>query len=246
MKRGPDWHVILRGVERWSLAPLVYTSLRQADPTGQVPDPVKERLRHLYRRQTIHWIDQREVLRETLQRFSDASVPAIVLKGAALATLVYPSPALQTDEESRSAGPTTRCSPGRSAPQKHERCARVGGSGGPRRAFRSLASEPQAHVSARRTHAHLDPSSLLQTGCQPLIFRSRVSGSGRDPPRSSWWPHWCSAPRTFSCTSPSILRLPADSWAMPGRFAISDKRAGDTGMRSIGVKLLRRHVPTRS
>ena len=95
MKRGPDWHVILRGVERWSLAPLVYTSLRQADPTGQVPDPVAERLRHLYRRQTIHWIDQREVLRETLQRFSEAGVPAIVLKGAALATLVYPSPALR-------------------------------------------------------------------------------------------------------------------------------------------------------
>ena len=95
VKRGPDWHVILRGVERWNLAPLVYTSLRQADPTGQVPDPVAERLRHMYRRQTIHWIDQREVLRETLQRFSEASVPAIVLKGAALATLVYPSPALR-------------------------------------------------------------------------------------------------------------------------------------------------------
>jgi Protein of unknown function (DUF5672)/Uncharacterised nucleotidyltransferase len=95
VKRGPDWHVILRGVERWSLAPLVYTSLRQAGPTGQVPDHVAERLRHLYRRQTIHWIDQREVLRETLQRLSEASVPAIVLKGAALATLVYPSPALR-------------------------------------------------------------------------------------------------------------------------------------------------------
>ena len=95
VKRCPDWHVILRGVERWSLAPLVYTSLRQADPTGQVPDHVAERLRHLYRRQTIYWIDQREVLREMLQRLSEASVPAIVLKGAALATLVYPSPALR-------------------------------------------------------------------------------------------------------------------------------------------------------
>jgi hypothetical protein len=95
MKLGPDWHVILRRVERWKLAPLVYTSLRQADPTGQVPDLVAERLRHLYRRQTVHWIDQRKVLRETLQRFSEAGVPAIVLKGAALATLVYPSPALR-------------------------------------------------------------------------------------------------------------------------------------------------------
>jgi hypothetical protein len=95
VKRGPDWRVILQRVERWRLAPLVYKSFRQADPTGQVPDPVQERLRHLYRRQTIHWIQQRDVLRETLQRFSEASVPAIVLKGAALATLVYPSPALR-------------------------------------------------------------------------------------------------------------------------------------------------------
>ena len=95
VKRGPDWHAILRGVERWRLAPLVYTSLRQADATGRMPNPVAERLRHLYRRQTIHWIDQREVLRETLQLFSEAGVPTIVLKGAALATLVYPSPALR-------------------------------------------------------------------------------------------------------------------------------------------------------
>jgi Protein of unknown function (DUF5672)/Uncharacterised nucleotidyltransferase len=95
VKRAPDWHVILRRVERWSLAPLVYTSLRQANLTGQVPDPVAQRLRHLYRRQTIQWIDQRQVLQETLQRFSEANLPAIVLKGAALATLVYPSPALR-------------------------------------------------------------------------------------------------------------------------------------------------------
>ncbi len=95
VNRGPDWHAILRGVERWRLAPLVYTSLRQTDATGRMPDPVAERFRHLHRRQTIHWIDQREVLRETLQLFSEAGVPTIVLKGAALATLVYPSPALR-------------------------------------------------------------------------------------------------------------------------------------------------------
>ena len=124
VKRGPDWHAILRGVERWSLAPLVYTSLRQAAPTGQVPDPVAERLRHLYRRQTIHWIDQREVLRETLQLFSEAGVPAIVLKGAALATLVYPSPALRPTRKIDLLVRRTRCSPGRRAPQKHERRAR--------------------------------------------------------------------------------------------------------------------------
>src|SRR5256886_8863570 len=92
VKRGPDWHVILRGVERWSLAPLVYTSLRQADRAGQVPDPVAKRLRDLYRRQTIHWVDQREVLREALERFSEAGLPPIVPNGAASPSLLYPCP----------------------------------------------------------------------------------------------------------------------------------------------------------
>jgi hypothetical protein len=95
MKRGPDWHAILRAVERWSLAPLMYASLRQAHSMSQVPDAVAERLRYHHRRQMVQWIDQREVLRATLQRFSEAGVPVIVLKGAALAALVYPSPALR-------------------------------------------------------------------------------------------------------------------------------------------------------
>jgi Uncharacterised nucleotidyltransferase len=95
VKSGLDWQVILRRAERWSLAPLVFTSLRQADLTGQVPDPVAQRLCNLCRRQTIQWMVRRQVLRETLQRFSEANLPAIVLKGAALATLVYLSPALK-------------------------------------------------------------------------------------------------------------------------------------------------------
>ncbi len=95
MQRGPDWQAILRKVERWGLAPLVYTNLRQVVQSGQVPKPVAERLRHLYHRDTIHGIARRELLRTTLLRFSEAGVPVIVLKGAALAALVYPSPALR-------------------------------------------------------------------------------------------------------------------------------------------------------
>jgi hypothetical protein len=96
MKRGPNWHMILRKTECWRFAPLVYTSLLQADPFGLVPNWFKERLRQLDRHQTIQWIDRREVLRETLQRFSDASIPVIVLNDAAMAAFVYPSPALRT------------------------------------------------------------------------------------------------------------------------------------------------------
>src|SRR4051794_17669019 len=91
VERGPDWQGILRKAERWGLAPLVYVNLRQAAPPSQVPKPVTDCLRHLYHRDTIHGVAKRELLRATLLRFSEASVPVIVLKGAALAALVYPS-----------------------------------------------------------------------------------------------------------------------------------------------------------
>ena len=243
VKRGPDWHAVLRGVERWSLAPLVYTSLRQADATGQVPDPVAERLRHLYRRQTVHWIDQREVLRETLQRFSEASLPAIVLKGAALATLVYPSPTLRPTRQvdllvrQRDAARVEALLKSMRDATASPAAAGVG-AGADR--YPGLEHRRRRRIRlARRTH---DMTLVQKTGRQPFISRSRISGSERDPLKSSWWRHSCSAPRTFSCTSPWILRLRADSWAMPGRYAISGKRADDSGMRSTGVKLLRRRV----
>jgi len=95
LQRGPDWEAILRKVERWALAPSFYINLRQAAGLGQVPEAVAERLRHLYHRETIHCVARRELLRTTLVRFSAAGVPVIVLKGAALAALVYPAPALR-------------------------------------------------------------------------------------------------------------------------------------------------------
>jgi Uncharacterised nucleotidyltransferase len=95
LERGPDWEEILRKVERWGLAPLVGVSLKQADAAGRVPKAVTERLKHLHRGSAIHGITLREALRGILGRFSAASVPVITLKGAALAELVYPTPALR-------------------------------------------------------------------------------------------------------------------------------------------------------
>src|SRR5262249_14460239 len=92
---GPDWQGILRKTERWGLASLVYTNLRQAAQAGHMPQPVAERLRHFYRRDTVHNVVRRELLRATLLQFAAARIPVIVLKGAALATLVYPSPGLR-------------------------------------------------------------------------------------------------------------------------------------------------------
>lgn len=95
VQRDPDWQLVLQKVERWRLAPLVYTNLRAAIRSGHVPPPVAQHLRHLYHRDTIHGVARRELLRATLLRFSVAGVPVVVLRGAALAALVYPSPGLR-------------------------------------------------------------------------------------------------------------------------------------------------------
>src|SRR5262245_47161534 len=95
LEDGPDWEEVLRKAERWGLAPLVYANLRQASQSGQVPKETIERLRHLSHRDATYGIAQRDVLRATLVRFSEARVSVIVLKGVALAALVYPSPTLR-------------------------------------------------------------------------------------------------------------------------------------------------------
>jgi Uncharacterised nucleotidyltransferase len=95
VERCPEWPVIVRKAERWCVVPPVYLQLRRGAPSGRVPGPVAEGLKHLYYRDTIHGVAKRELLRTALLRFAEASVPVIVLKGAALATLVYQSHALR-------------------------------------------------------------------------------------------------------------------------------------------------------
>jgi hypothetical protein len=93
--RGPDWELVLQRAARWRLAPLVYVNVRQAVPFSQVPEPVTSQLRSYCHRATIRSVAWRKLLRAALQRLSAADVPVIVLKGAALSALVYPSPALR-------------------------------------------------------------------------------------------------------------------------------------------------------
>lgn len=95
VERAPDWQTVLRRGERWGVASLIYSNLRQATAADQVPAPAMEQLRHIFRRDTIHSVAQRELLAESLRRFVAAGVPVVVLQGAALATLVYPSPQLR-------------------------------------------------------------------------------------------------------------------------------------------------------
>jgi Uncharacterised nucleotidyltransferase len=95
VERCPAWPVIVRKAERWRVVPSVYLQLRSGAQSGRVPVPMAEGLKHLYYRDTVHGIAKRELLRLALLRFAEASVPVIVLKGAALATLVYQFHALR-------------------------------------------------------------------------------------------------------------------------------------------------------
>jgi hypothetical protein len=88
----PDWDVVARKTERWGMIPLVDAHLRRIDG---VPAAVATRLRQIRHRETLHGVARAELLRLILTRFAEARLPVIVLKGAALAALVYPSPALR-------------------------------------------------------------------------------------------------------------------------------------------------------
>jgi len=96
VKLDPDWQEILRKTERWSLASLVHVNLRHEAVRSRVPASVAERLRHIYHRDAIRGIAQQTALGTILLKFSETGIPVIVLKGAALAALVYPSPTLRT------------------------------------------------------------------------------------------------------------------------------------------------------
>ena len=165
VERGPDWQVILRRAERWGLAPLVYTNLRQAVPSGQVPEPVTERLRHLYHRETIHSVARREVLRAALLRLSDASIPVIVLKGAALSALVYPSPAL------RPMGDIDLLVHRRDLGRADELLRGMTG-----RASTPSRICPAGRLSARRPRSHLQPGPLCR----------RAASAARIPIEDFW------------------------------------------------------------
>lgn len=90
-----DWDVLADSAEENAVAPLLYAALKKLQCLDLAPNPVAERLRIEYlRADTANWIALRE-LRELVSAFARAQIPALVLKGGALATTLYPDPALR-------------------------------------------------------------------------------------------------------------------------------------------------------
>jgi hypothetical protein len=88
-----QWQEALDLAEMNGLAPLLYTHLQEAN--APFPDAVKRALQGLYlRHRQVNQV-RTAILGDILTAYDAAGIKALVLKGAALAHLVYPQPGLR-------------------------------------------------------------------------------------------------------------------------------------------------------
>jgi len=87
------WDDVAAAAEAHGLAPLLYTHLRAA--SVEIPRESARQLLALTVRHRHAALVRNRVLREILDAFEASGIPAIVLKGAALAHVLYPSPELR-------------------------------------------------------------------------------------------------------------------------------------------------------
>ncbi len=87
------WEDMPTQAEKHGLGPLLYTHLQAAHVS--LPAPVKRELQGLYLRHRHANQIKAQVLAEILTAYQAAGIDSLVLKGAALAHLVYPEPGLR-------------------------------------------------------------------------------------------------------------------------------------------------------
>ncbi len=87
------WQEIPTQAETHGLAPLLYTHLQAAGVS--LPPAIKRELQGLYLRHKHANQVRGEVLTEILTAYQAAGIQALILKGAALAHLIYPQPGLR-------------------------------------------------------------------------------------------------------------------------------------------------------
>jgi hypothetical protein len=88
-----DWTTLATQAEEQGLAPLLYAQLQQAEIA--LPREVKRELQGLFLRHRHAHQVRLEILQNILHAFNAANIQALLLKGAALAYLVYPEPHLR-------------------------------------------------------------------------------------------------------------------------------------------------------
>ena len=88
-----DWSILSKQAESQSLAPLLYHHIQRHNI--EIPRPAKRELSALYLRHKHAHQVHAETLHEILAAYHEANIETIVLKGAALAFLIYPTPNLR-------------------------------------------------------------------------------------------------------------------------------------------------------
>lgn len=95
MVQADRWPAIVEAATRHGLAPLLHQALKATGRSTEPPHPLTQLLRDAYLKTGIaNWLVFRE-LRRLLTSFDAEQVPAIQLKGCALANWLYPDPALR-------------------------------------------------------------------------------------------------------------------------------------------------------
>jgi hypothetical protein len=87
-----DWPTLVERAQRNGVAPLLYRRLREMPP---IPPAALEPLRQAYYQNAAANTLRYRELGQVLSALEAASIPAIVLKGPALALTIYPDPALR-------------------------------------------------------------------------------------------------------------------------------------------------------
>jgi hypothetical protein len=92
---GLHWPTVLDRATQQGLAPLLYTKLKPAIGSVQIPKEALEELKGSYLWNAVHNANLYRRLGEISEALTQAGIPLIVLKGAALGSLLYEDPALR-------------------------------------------------------------------------------------------------------------------------------------------------------
>lgn len=91
----PDWGYLLAAAIRHAIPQLLYHNLKAIGVERAVPPGVLGRLEQMYYANVLRHLRFSRALEEVLRAFKEMDIEAIVLKGMALATQVYPVAALR-------------------------------------------------------------------------------------------------------------------------------------------------------
>src|SRR5215472_9872042 len=93
-----NWSHVLERAYAHGVYPRVYSNLRELGFSG-VPDPIRTELKHAYLANAIRNQLLSQELAHLLSQLSDASIPAIPLKGVSLAESLYGDPATRVSTD---------------------------------------------------------------------------------------------------------------------------------------------------